>query len=437
MAASTDAMYNAASRYLHQKLVIHFSGEDPLEVTESNYLIMSNVLEESYKTSPSPFGDVTSNEISFSLYNDDGRFNPENVKGPYYGKIRRGVKIEVFIRPDEVDEWDPLGVFYVSEWGTTSSGITAEIIAHDALYTVLNSPVPTSKVLQEVPLADFIEEFFNFFNLSVKIDPTIDLVLPYGFTTGYSDNRQLLMDLMIAANADCFCQHDGSVYVRSKTASRPVRASFTDNDQIMSIEIKHTLATDYDSAAVTCNVMQESADQTLLRIEDFEVRPGLNTTEKMKFSQQPVVRVKALRVESEIPVKPVSFIASSVDVVGTLQSTAGGTAKVEVIGTILDTVASVIATHGTSAIEIDSKFVQTVRNASELSNFVDAFVRDELPTLNMIIRGNPNLQLGDKIQVQSSKYMLTYTGILTKASYNYVGSLSCEITLTADMTREG
>lgn len=437
MSVSTDAMYNAASRYLHQKLNIHFTeGETPLEVTTSNYLVSSSVLEETHRTSPTPFGDVTSNELSFSIYNEDSIFNPENSASPYYGKIRRGIRIEVFIRPDEVDEWDPQGVFYVTDWSTDSSGITASVTAHDKLHGILNAPVPATKIRQNVPFKDFIVDFFRMFGVQIIVDPQIDFVLPYGFTGGYSDVREFLVDAMIAANADCFCDHHGDVCIVSKTAPRALRATFTDNDQIVSASIRHTLATDYDSAAVTCNALQESKEQDVLSIESVAVLPGITRLEKTRFSRTPVVRVKSLRTEGVIMVKPISFVATSDEVTCSLQSTSEGETKLEIIGTVLETISSVIATEGSSAIEVNSLLVQTVHNATELSEFIDNYVKAELPTLDLVIRGNPRIQLGDKVLVDSGKYRLNYTGIVTQAEYSYAGSLSCKVTLTADTTKE-
>ena len=82
---STDADYNAESRWLEQKVVIHFSGMTPLEVTKDNLLITTSILEESHSNNgASPFGGVTSNELTMELLNEDSIFSPTNVNSPYY-----------------------------------------------------------------------------------------------------------------------------------------------------------------------------------------------------------------------------------------------------------------------------------------------------------------------------------------------------------------
>lgn len=429
---SRDAMYNANSRYLHKMYRIHFSTTKVLEVYKSDYLVSSDIYEEAYKVSSSPFGDVTSNELELSLLNLDGMFNPKNEDSPYYGFIKRGVRIEAFIRPDEVDEWDPMGVFYVSDWNTSSSGTTADIIAYDKLYSVLNAPVPAMPILKKIGFADFMRAYFSTFGVSVEIDPAINFTLPYGYTSGYTDNRELLEDLMVAALADCYCKHDGNVVIRGKKTPRDLRATFTDSDQIMSVAIKQSISTEYDSASVICNAVQESAEQTVLSVDEVPVMPGITNIDSTKFATPGVVSVNSVRVESDAVVKPTSFVATPDTIICSLQSTANTVAQLIVKGTVLEKVSSVLATEGTSAVEIDSDFVQTTDNASAVLNYVDRYVNAAVPSLDLVVRGNPTIELGDKIHVISARYKINYVGIVTKVKYHYIGSLSCEMTLAAD-----
>ena len=45
------------------------------------------------------------------------------------------------------------------------------------------------------------------------------------------------------------------------------------------------------------------------------------------------------------------------------------------------------------------------------------------------MRGNPKLELGDVIQVDSDKYNLHYKGLLIRQTFDYDGSLKSTITL--------
>lgn len=435
MAISTDAMYNAESRYLHKMYRIHFSDTKILDVVTSNYLISSSILEETSKISEKPFGDITSNELELSLLNADGMFSPKNTKGPYYSLIRNGVEIEAFIRPDGVDEWDPIGVFYVTDWNTSSNGMTADVIANDRLHSVLNAPVPSMGVIRNVKLSDFLTEYFALFGADITVDASVDTTLPYVFTSGYSSNRNLLADLMVAAIADCYCLHNGNIVVRRRTAPRDLRATFTDSDQLISVAIKQSISTDYDSASVTCNAMQESAEQEVLSISSLPVGLGVTSTDLTKFITSNVVSVRSIRVDS-YSAKPIAFNATADNIVISLQSTSREEVTVKVLGTVLNKVSSVVSTEGTSAVSLNSNFVQTLDNANQLLTYSDRYVNEAASTVELTIRGNPKIELGSKIRINSTKYKLDYTGTLVKAQYKYDGGLSCTATLMIDMTEE-
>ena len=162
---TTDDNYNASTRYLEQKAIIYFSSSNILEITRDNYLITSSALEEAHSRSGSvPFGGVTSNELSLELLNEGGIFSPTNNKSPYYGLMKKGIKIELFIRPvveseneDEQYEWDPLGVYYITDWQAKVTGMIATIVANDKLYKAFNKDLTTLPICcpVETPFKSF------------------------------------------------------------------------------------------------------------------------------------------------------------------------------------------------------------------------------------------------------------------------------------------
>lgn len=429
MSISTDAMYNARSRYLHQMLKIHFSPSEVLEVYKDKYLVSSSIFEESYKMADSPFGDVTSNELSFTLFNNDGIFNPSNTSGKYYGLIKKGVKIEAFIRPDEVDEWDLMGVFYVTDWYTTASALTAEVTANDILHNVLNGPVPSMPVYRNIPFKEFVVIYFAYFGYEVIVDDSINYIIPYVYTSSYSDNKSFLTDLMKSALADCICGHDGKIRILSKIADRVTRAKFTDNDQIVNVSIKQSITTNYDSVAVTCNKSQESTEQVLVDLADMMLTPGVNSTGKLSFSKQPALSIKSVSTDGNDSLKILSYEASAKDFVGNIRSTANTSTNLIVKGTVIDTVAITIGEAKETPLSIDSPFIQKEDVAETIRKYTEAYIEANLPVLELQVRGNPKIELGSMIEVDSNFYKTKYTGILINASYDYAGKLTCRLTL--------
>lgn len=422
--------YSSETRYLEQKVIIHFAGIDPLEITRNNFLVTTSTLEEAYSSSGStPFGGVTSNELNISLYNEEGIFNPENKSGKYYGLIKKGVKIESFIKPVEEEEWDPLGVFYVTDWVTNSSGMLAEVTANDKLYNVLNGPTPNFTVFRNIAFVDFITEYFSYFGYSVTVDETIDIILPYVYMSAYDGNKAFLTSLMTSVLADCFCGHDGEITILSKIASRATKATFTDNDQIINVSVKQSLVTNYDSAVVTCYKGQESAERSLLSADSVTLVPGLNNVGKFKLSAFPALRIKAVKTVCKDAIKINSFGATDADISCVLQSTADTSASLDITGTILEVIISDIGVAGEAPLKVDSKFVQHEKVATQIKEYAEAYVGVNTPALELSVRGNPLLELGDMIEVDSAYYRVKYLGTIIKANYEYQGYLSCSLTL--------
>lgn len=99
------------------------------------------------------------NKISFSLRNDDNRWNPDNPTGleRYLAEmqeltVRYGMDVEGDI------EWIPGGKFWLSEWSTPANGLEASFTAQDA--TVFMSSVytgPRSGTLYDIAVAALTE----------------------------------------------------------------------------------------------------------------------------------------------------------------------------------------------------------------------------------------------------------------------------------------
>lgn len=422
--------YNAETRYLEQKIVIHFAGIEPLEITRDNFLITASTLEEAYSTSGStPFGGVTSNELTISLYNEEGIFNPENRNGKYYGLIKKGVKIESFIKPVDEDTWDPFGVFYVTDWVTSSYGMRAEVTANDKLYNIFNGSTPNFTVFRNIPFAEFITIYFGYFGYSVKVDDTINITLPYIYMSAYNDNKTFLSSLMVSVLADCFCDHSGEITILSKVAKRETTDTFTDDDQIINIAVKQSLITNYDSAVVTCHRGQESAERNLLSADDIILTPGINDIGKYKLSASPVLRINSVKVTSKDIVKINTFNASDSDISCRIQSTSDLAIKLDITGTILEIIINDIGVAGEAPLKVNSKFIQQDTIARQIKEYAEAYVNVNTPTLELTIRGNPQLEIGDMIEVDSTYYKIKYTGTIIKANYEYQGHLSCTLTL--------
>lgn len=441
---TSDDNYNAETRYLEQKAIIHFSGISPLEITRDNYLVGTSVLGEAYSSSGStPFGGVTSNECDIDIYNEDGIFSPTNASSPYYKKMKEGVKVEIFIRPkvDDEDEeqykWDPMGVYYIKDWYTDSNGLLASITAYDILYTILNGAIPAMPVFRNISFITFMRLYFSYFGQEVIIDESLDFEIPYVYASEHGSNKEFLAELLHGALADCFCNNEGKICIVSKTGTVQKRATLTDQDQIISIKIKQSLNNGYDSVSVSYIHGQESIEQSLLSLKDLTLQSGLTEIDKMTLTTSPALSIRSITVTGESSAKVVTFNANAKEFTSRIQSSADMNAELNVIGTALETVKFTIGTPIERPLAINSRFIQDDARAKKVLQYTEAYVKADMPILEMTIRGNPRFEIGDILEVSSTRYKLNYIGTLIEAKYEYKGNLTCQIVLAdASMLRE-
>ena len=186
MAATTDALYNAKSRMVECKLDIYFDGENatPTTVTKDNYLVSWHVLEEVSSDSAAPFSNVSANELSFELANRNNVFSPMNTSSPFYGKIKTGIKVAVYMRivaADSTYDWDPFGVFYLSDWQSGFMGQTISGTASDKVSSIINATRVKLPVYKNIQYNAFIQNFFTKLGMQITLDNALSGQLRFGY----------------------------------------------------------------------------------------------------------------------------------------------------------------------------------------------------------------------------------------------------------------
>ena len=431
---STDADYNAESRWLEQKVVIHFSGMTPLEVTKDNLLITTSILEESHSNNgASPFGGVTSNELTVELLNEDSIFSPTNVNSPYYGRMRRGVKIEVLIRPvaEEEYDWDPLGVFYVTDWNATVTGLVATVTANDKLYSIFTGEIPDFIIRRNISHYLFYQEIFASLGLSADIDDSMTEVLKYAYIQSKHNNKDLLTTLGIGALADCFCKHDGTIKVHHLLAEQELRATITDADQLIEAKIEQSLTSGYDGAEVIYNIPQENELANVLNMSELNIPTGKKVVKDIALSKTPLVRLGYAKLTGAPNARIIAIKAIPTKVECTLENLDKDipSASLDIFGNTLANNQLTLGDIGDNLLRVNNIYIQNIEYAQKVYSHLKAYINNLLPILEITVRGNPRFELCDKLQVISDKYNLDYTGLIIKQTFDYDGGLSSTITL--------
>lgn len=432
---ATDEDFNAHSRCILLKLDIFFDGlqNEPLTVTRSDYLVDAELLEEAGAEDSNPLGAISANELSFSLYNDNGIFSPTNPNSPYYGKIKTNVPIIPYMKP-ELDEgtsvnWIKMGVYYVSDWNAAVTGAAASITAEDKLQQVFLEPTPVIPVSLNKTQAAFFQEVFDALGYAAKISPSLNATLLYTFTEG--EQKKYLQDMLQGAIAYCLCNKNGDIVVEPLDGNKPLRATITDADQIIGVEAKQSIIKSYGGVELTYVLPQLTEAIQLLQVKEVNVPPGVFTHNKVAFSKGPVKAVTnayALTESKEVTI--VDYVSSPWDItLVTRNESTQTTSDLAVYGIAVDFVQSILTDNISNVLKVTNRYIQNTAYANQYKAMLEAFVNSDMPTLTLQVRGNPLFNIGDKIRVQSTNYNLDFTGILQRVRYKYIGSLSCEITL--------
>lgn len=432
---ATDEDFNAHSRCILLKLDIFFDGlqNEPLTVTRSDYLIDAELLEEAGAEDSNPLGAISANELSFSLYNDNGIFSPTNPNSPYYGKIKTNVPIIPYMKPelDEVTDanWIKMGIYYVSDWNATVTGAAASITAEDKLQQVFLEPAPVIPVSLNKTQAAFFQEVFDALGYAAKISQSLNATLLYTFTEG--EQKKYLQEMLQGAMAYCLCDKNGDIVVEPLDGSKPLRATITDADQVISVEAKQSIIKSYSGVELTYALPQLTEAIQLLQVKEVNVPPGIFTHNKVAFNRGPVkVVTNAYALTESKEVTIVDYISSPWDItLVTRNESAQTTSDLAVYGIAVDFVQSILTDNVSNVLKVTNRYIQNTAYANQYKAILEAFVNSDMPTLTLQVRGNPLFNIGDKIRVQSANYNLDFTGILQRVRYKYIGSLSCEITL--------
>lgn len=432
---ATDEDFNAHSRCILLKLDIFFDGlqNEPLTVTRSDYLIDAELLEEAGAEDSNPLGAISANELSFSLYNDNGIFSPTNPNSPYYGKIKTNVPIIPYMKP-ELDEgtdvnWIKMGIYYVSDWNATVTGAAASITAEDKLQQVFLEPAPVIPVGLNKTQAAFFQEVFDALGYAAKISQSLNATLLYTFTEG--EQKKYIQEMLQGAIAYCLCNKNGDIVVEPLDGNKPLRATITDADQIISVDAKQSIIKSYGGVELTYVLPQLTEAIQLLQVKEANVPPGVFTHNKVAFSKGPVkVITNAYALTENKEVTVVDYVSSPWDITLVTRNESTQTiSDLVVYGIAVDFVQSILTDSVSNVLKVKNRYIQNTTYANQYRTMLEAFVNSDMPTLTLQVRGNPLLNIGDKIRVQSANYNLDFTGILQRVSYKYIGSLSCEITL--------
>lgn len=424
--------YDRPTRRILGKLDIFFDGyeNEPITIDMSNYLIDYQIVEEASAEDKNPLGAISANELTFTLTNFNSIFSPSNVDGPYYGKIKTGVMVKPYIKPDDATiDWTPLGVYFVSDWSSKMNSAVAFVTCCDVIQDLLLSPMPDLDVKLNVTFTNYIKYVLNMYGFAnAEVDETLNVLLPYGFIA-YDKTPDILQAIVEASMSILVTTRLGSLAVKKLHRRTPI-ATFTDSNQLIAVDVEQSIIKTYNGVKLTYVIPQLSEDREVLVVDSLGIPKGTTAHNLIKYSK-PVFNISAVAISGNVPSVIEKYTSTNfgITLVTRLDAEESTSSKLSVTGKNIDLVEQELNDGLTNMLEIYNPYIQVSNYADNYKASLTNFVNADIPVLELTVRGNPDITIGDTVEVHSDKYKIDFVGIVKRTVLKYSGSLTCNMTL--------
>ena len=427
-----SSYYDKSTRHILGKIDIFFDGyeNEPTTIDMSNYLIDYQIVEEASAEDKNPLGAISANELTFTLTNFNSIFSPSNVNGPYYGKIKTGVMVKPYIKPDDATiDWTPLGVYFVSDWSSKMSSAIAFVTCCDVIQDLLLSTMPDLDVKLNVTFTNYIKYVLSMYGfVNAEVDETLNALLPYGFIA-YDKTPDILQAIVEASMSVLVTTRLGSLAVKKLRRRTPV-ATFTDSNQLISVDVEQSIIKTYNGVKLTYVIPQLSEDREVLVVDNLRIPKGTTTHNLIKYSK-PVFNISAVALSGNVPsiIEKYTSTNFGITLVTRLDAEEGTSSKLSVTGKNIDLVKQELNDGLTNMLEVYNPYIQVSNYADNYKASLTNFVNADIPVLELTVRGNPDITIGETVEVHSDKYKLDFVGIVKRTVLKYSGNLTCNMTL--------
>lgn len=234
---------------------------------EDEKIINMNVLEELDTTS----NEVTTNEIKFTLDNQNKAFNILNPSG-IYPYLQRKQKIKPYmglVISDTLTEYVPMGVFYLSEWKSDEGTLTATFTARDIL-DIASDDIFLQKTYTSKTLKYIIDDIMADAGITeYNVDSALNSITVSG-TLPESSHREALQTVAIAGQAVAYCDRSGILQIKQLTTSASVALLDYDNlfnaPKITLNKLINTVNVKYGANTYTLTDPAKPTDESVLAV---------------------------------------------------------------------------------------------------------------------------------------------------------------------------
>jgi hypothetical protein len=413
------------------------------EVYETGDLMSLRLLEEREASQGSlPVGNISSNEITLALNNEDKKFDVDNEQSPLKNLLKPNRRIQVWLGAETSsgEEWVPLGTFWSLDWDSPDDTLEATVTARDRMELLRKGTYQTSQVQENKSLYELAEAVLQDAGLAsdeYAIDEALDdIVIPYSGFNPVS-HREALRCIAEAGLAAAFQNRDGKIQIESFliTGDEPV-LEITEDDYFPPLrapsrqdQVANEIIVDTQPLrpATTPEEVYRSNEPIPFAAEEMK-------TITIHYNQSPVIDTIITNQgdSTSIDIVRISRYAWGADI--TLANSTGQAAEAIIVATGRPLVAQnkerAIARDEASILENGvlryefpaNPLVQTLDQAQAIADTLLASVKEPRRDIEVDWRGNPALLLGDRVTVKGKDYHVI------RQEIDWAGALSARLT---------
>lgn len=430
-------------RLIDVELSVFFDGIDckPLIINKDNYLVSCTLLEELSSDSSTIVGEISSNELELELYNVDDIFTPTNNNSIYYNKIKIGVPITIKIREElSNSEWINLGTFYVSDWISKQGSSIVNVLCYDKMSFILTKKIPSLLMKKNVSVRSFLSELLLKVGLTsseFNIDTLLDgHMMQYAYVTGDTIGS-VLSEIVKAHLCYVYINREGILtIIRVDSLVKSSEGILTDDNQILDVDVKHSILKQYEGVNVFYNEYSVDINQQINTSSEVSISSGETKLDTF-VSNKPIYRLTNCTCTSAdvISINDITYSVSDVTLTLYNKAISNKYVTLNIYGDVLVNASKQCnsiylddITVSDKVISIDSIYLSDKNTSEVIKNILYTYIsNNNNPHISLEVRGNPNFKPGSVVTVTDYTNNITGDYIIISQQLIIEDGLQCKM----------
>lgn len=407
-----------------------------------------NITETAAELSGNPVGIMAPNFANFNIIDRNNLLLPTNTSSPYYGYMRNGVQVNVFISTDEGMTWKPYGEYYTENWYSDKadgSYSVASLTCTDKLDYIGNKDLPPLQAYSGVNVTELLKNILKGIGLTEEdfiIDTSLSMEMLYAVAKG-DKVRDALNTIAQSLLARIFINRAGIIEVRPAIPTKEI-IYIIDDIGAESIKVQHNKVAKYNKVKLLYNKVDNRPSEVLISLNNVNINNGLNMLNNLQINNNVLsidgvyITTTADEISNIEKIRFIDYIAyqGGIDIAVYSDSVEDFIANIEVVGKTTGVtdifVESVI--QGTDAkvantLTLESYVIQDEQTAQNYVNKVAEYLKTMRQEI--VITGTlpPQLTVQQYIHINSDDSNITGDYLIT--NFNIADGSAYTTTITA------